>query len=73
MMGGLVVKCLQQLRDIMQAYGHPKFTNHTLSKLIVRGVYTTRWGDAAIKSIGIALSVEESKVHRFSDIGYTPL
>ena len=31
------------------------------------GIYYTRWGDAAIKSIGIALSVEESKVHRFSD------
>ena len=35
------------------------------------GIYYTRWGDATIKSIGIALSVEESKVHRFSDIGYT--
>ena len=28
-------------RYLMQAYGHPKFTNHTLSKLIVREVYTT--------------------------------
>ena len=35
------------------------------------GIYYNRWGDAAIKSIGVSLVVAESAIHRFSDIGYT--
>eukprot|EP00906_Rhabdomonas_costata_P025831 RCo036893 len=33
-------------------------------------IFTHRWGDAPIKTVGVSLAVPASKVHRFSDIGY---
>ena len=35
------------------------------------GIYTVRWGDAPIHTIGVSLALDLSQVHRFADIGYT--
>ncbi len=35
-----------------------------------RGIYVNRWGDAPIKSIGLSLFLDKSKLHKFRDIGY---
>ena len=37
------------------------------------GIYYKRWGDAPIKSLGLALSLDLSEVHCFSDLAYTHL
>jgi mannosyltransferase len=34
------------------------------------GIYTKRWGDAPIHTLGISLILNKSEVHRFVDIGY---
>ena len=34
------------------------------------GIYTKRWGDAPIHTLGISLILNKSEVHRFIDIGY---
>lgn len=34
------------------------------------GIYTKRWGDAPIHTLGISLILKKSDVHRFKDIGY---
>ena len=49
MMGGLVKCFTTTSRYLMQAYGCPKFTNHILSKLIVRGYILHSVGRCSIK------------------------
>ncbi|KAK3242070.1 hypothetical protein CYMTET_48214 [Cymbomonas tetramitiformis] len=34
------------------------------------GIFLNRWGDAAIKSIGVSLVVDPAEVHRFDDFPY---
>lgn len=34
------------------------------------GIYMKRWGDALVKTAGVAMVVSDSQVHEFTDIGY---
>ncbi len=37
------------------------------------GIYYVRWGDAPIRSLAVALTVPETQLHFFSDVGYAHL
>eukprot|EP00656_Telonema_subtile_P013802 TRINITY_DN17016_c0_g1_i2.p1 TRINITY_DN17016_c0_g1~~TRINITY_DN17016_c0_g1_i2.p1 ORF type:complete len:1094 (+),score=263.27 TRINITY_DN17016_c0_g1_i2:74-3355(+) len=38
-----------------------------------RGIYTSRWGDAPIRTLAVAMFVDPLRVHRFSDLAYSHL
>ena len=48
-----------------------KFTAWFQAVQAARGIYTTRWGDAPIRTLAVSMFVDPKRVHRFSDIGYT--
>merc|ERR1712159_175715 len=36
-----------------------------------QGIYLSRWGDAPIRTLAVAMFVDPQRVHRFSDLGYS--